>query len=289
MKIVNEPIKLKPRKEDAHKGNFGRILIAGGSLGMTGAVSISARAALRAGAGLVKVAVPRNVLPIVASLNPCYTAEPLKNDPQGQISSKAVNQILELASQNDVTAFGPGAGTNKGVKDVVSALIKQKISLVIDADGLNCMAKLKSQWLCHNADLTITPHPGEMKRLWKSVFREKMPDDRKKSAVKMAQASNSIVVLKGARTVVTDGNRLYTNNTGNPGMATGGTGDVLTGVIAGLSGWIDDNFNAAVLAVYIHGLAGDLAARKKGQISTTADDLTEALSDAFIQHAQKSL
>ncbi len=289
MKTVNEPIKLKPRKKNAHKGDFGRILLAGGSIGMTGAIAIAAEAALRSGAGLVKVAVPDKVLPIVASINPCYTTAPLISGQNGQISSNAVNEILNLAQQNDVTAFGPGAGTDNGVKDVVSALISRKIRLIIDADGLNCLAKLNNAWKLHKADLTITPHPGEMKRLWKSLFREQMPADRKKTAVKMAKESKSIVVLKGADTIVTDGKRIYTNSTGNPGMAAGGTGDVLTGVIAGLSGSIENQFDAAVLAVYIHGLAGDIAARKLGQISTTANDVAKALSDAFIQHSQQSL
>lgn len=133
------------------------------------------------------------------------------------------------------------------------------------------------------AKLVITPHPGEMRRLWSGLFRQELPAEREEQAVKMAKDSGAVVVLKGAGTVVADSQRVYVNTTGNPGMATGGTGDVLTGIIAAMMGQGLGEFDAAVLGVYIHGLAGDIAAEKVGQISLIATDIIDSLGDAFIR------
>jgi NAD(P)H-hydrate epimerase len=152
---------------------------------------------------------------------------------------------------------------------------------MIDGDGLNNLSRIKHWPDRKKADIILTPHPGEMKRLWSGLLREEFPDERQQQAVKFSQDSGAIVVLKGASTVVTDGQRVYTNKTGNPGMATAGSGDVLTGTITALIGQGLSNFEAAVLGVYIHGLAGDIAAEKLGQVSLIATDIIDALPEAF--------
>ncbi|GAF90131.1 unnamed protein product, partial [marine sediment metagenome] len=218
-----------------------------------------------------------------ASIEPSYTTIPLAEDSTGRISAKAINTILDAASENDCLAFGPGIGTSNELQSVVETLIEQKnLHLVIDGDGLNNLSKIKNWPEKLKANLILTPHPGEMKRLWQGLFREKLPPDRQEQAARLAQHTKTIVALKGAGTVVTDGQKVYTNKTGNPGMATAGSGDVLTGVITALIGQGLTNFDAAVLGVYIHGLAADIAAEKTGQISLIATDIIQALGDAFM-------
>ncbi len=282
METITDIPKLSPRPKDAHKGTFGRVLIVGGSLGMSGAPAIAGCAALRSGAGLVRVAVPQSILGIVATIEPCYTTIPLTDDDTGRISSRATAAVLEGAAQNDVVAFGPGVSIARGVKDVLEALLAvENLRLVIDADGLNCLAKIGNWPQLTKASAIVTPHPGEMKRLWKGFLREPLPDDRTAQATALAQKAECVVALKGAGTVVTDGTKVYINQSGNPGMATAGSGDVLTGIIAALVAQKMSNFDAAVLGVYIHGLAGDIAAEKTGQISLIATDIIEALGPAF--------
>lgn len=282
MERITEIPKLAPRAGDAHKGTFGKVLIVGGSVGMSGAAAVAGRAALRAGAGLVRVAVGASIQPVVAAIEPCYTTIPLCEDSDGLISSGAVAVILEHARQNDVVAFGPGAGIGRGVRDVAIELIAQAgLRVVIDADGLNCLAKVKAWNEIRKASVVLTPHPGEMSRLWASVFREELPADRIAQAVSFAEKSGCVVVLKGAGTVVSDGAKVYVNETGNPGMATAGAGDVLTGIIAALAGQGMSDFDAAVAGVHIHGAAGDIAAAKTGEVSLIATDIIESLGDAI--------
>jgi len=284
MQIIDSIPKLQPRKVDAHKGDFGRVCIVAGSVGMSGAAALAGRAALRAGAGLVRVATSESVLPIVASIEPSYTTVPLAEDNAGRISAKAINSILNLISDNDCLAFGPGVGTSGGLQSVARVLIEQeKLPLVIDGDGLNNLSKIKDWPGKLMAKLILTPHPGEMKRLWEGLFRGELPADRQQQAGQLAEHTKSVVVLKGAGTVVTDGQKVYINKTGNPGMATAGSGDVLTGAITALIGQGLSNFDAAVLGVYIHGLAGDIAAEKTGQISLMATDIIESLPQAFLK------
>ncbi|MBN1125585.1 MAG: NAD(P)H-hydrate dehydratase [Sedimentisphaerales bacterium] len=280
-KITDIP-RLPVRARDAHKGTFGKVLIIAGSRGMTGAAAIAGRAALRSGAGLVRVATPASVLPIVASIEPCYTMVPLPEGRNGQVSVKAIDMILAAIDDNDVIAFGPGMGQGGGVKDILNILIGCKdLRMIIDADGLNCLAKSVS-WVRHRkASIILTPHPGEMKRLWSSVFRVAIPGDRFRLAADFARETDCAIVLKGAGTVVAEGEKIYLNETGNPGMATAGAGDVLTGIITALVGQGLSNFEAAVLGVYIHGRAGDLAAVEKGQISLIASDIINHLGRAF--------
>ena len=283
MNEITEPANLPERPTDAHKGTFGKILIIGGSLGMSGAPALAARAALRAGAGLVRIATPASVLPIVAALDPCYTTTPLPEDNDGCISDKAATRILSLAKDHDIIAFGPGASTAKGVRNCLNLLIAQPdLRIIIDADGLNCLSATP-RWYDHSkASLILTPHPGEMKRLWQSCFRSPLPDDRTAQATELAKHINATVVLKGASTVVADPQKYYINTTGNPGMATAGSGDVLTGIIAALAAQHLSNFDAATLATSLHGLAGDMAARKISQYSLIATDIIDTLGEAFI-------
>ena len=282
MDIVREVPRLKPRPADGHKGTFGKVCIVAGSVGMAGAAALAGRAALRSGAGLVRVATARSVQPTVAALDPCYTTIALPEDSGGRISGKAVSAILEAAAQNDAMAIGPGLGTSAGLRSVIDTLVQQDgLRLVIDGDGLNNLSRLPDWPGKRRADLVLTPHPGEMKRLWSGLFREALPSDRQEAAGRMAQATGSVIAYKGAGTVVTDGRRAYVNNTGNPGMGTAGSGDVLTGIITALMGQGLGGFEAAVLGVYIHGAAGDGAADTCGQISLTATDIIEALPKAF--------
>lgn len=284
MQIIETIPKLKPRAVDAHKGDFGKVCIIAGSIGMSGAAALAGRSALRAGAGLVRVATPKSVLPIVASIEPSFTTIALPEDSLGRISAKAINPILEAVSENDAMAFGPGVGISGALRSVLEALLEQEqLRLIIDADGLNNLAGIKDWPVKLKANLILTPHPGEMKRLWSALFREPLPSDRQQQAIQLAQQTKTVVALKGAGTVVTDGQKVYINKTGNPGMATAGSGDVLTGVITALAGQGLSDFDAAVLGVYIHGLAGDIAAEKIGQVSLMTTDIIQALSDAFIK------
>jgi ADP-dependent NAD(P)H-hydrate dehydratase len=283
MQTITKIPRLKPRYKDAHKGDFGKVCIVAGSLGMSGAAALTARSALRAGAGLARVAIPRSILPIVAAIEPCCTTIPLDEDKDGRIARSAVNAVLEAVSQNDIIAAGPGLGVSPGCKAIVQALIaKAGLRIVLDADGLNNLAAIKDWPGAVKASLLLTPHPGEMARLWRSVFRQPVPTDRISLAQKLAARTSAVVVLKGQGTVVADSTRVHVNTTGNPGMATGGSGDVLTGVIAALWGQGMEPFDAAVLGTYAHGLAGDIAAQSQGEVGLIATDIIEALPRAFL-------
>jgi NAD(P)H-hydrate epimerase len=284
MRKITEVPKLSVRKTDAHKGDFGKVCIIAGSIGFSGAAAITAKSALRSGAGLVRLAVPQSLLPIVAAIEPCYTTIPLAQDSTGKISGKAVDTVLKAVEDNDIIAFGPGIGVSGGVKTVLESLLRlEGIRLVIDADGLNNLAGLKNWPDITKASLILTPHPGEMKRLWDGLLRKPMPQDREAIAVEFANAAKAVIVLKGHGTVVADTEKIYVNTTGNPGMATAGCGDVLTGMIAALCGQGFDNFDASVLGVYVHGLAGDLAAKEKGQISMIATDIIDCLPKVLLK------
>lgn len=286
MQKITEIPKLAKRPVDGHKGTFGKVMIVGGSVGFSGAAAMAGTAALRSGAGLVCVAVPQTIQPIIATLNPCYTTLGL-DAKDGQFSSRAVTELSKLLPDNDAVAFGIGVGTGSGVKDVLLSVLEiEGLNLVIDADGLNVLAECSSPggWLDRKkADVVLTPHPGEMKRLWKRLYRDPMPEDRVECAAQFAQKTGTIVVLKGAGTVVTDGERVFVNNTGNPGMATAGSGDVLTGMITALIGQGLTLFEAAVLGVYVHGFAGDVASAIHGQVGMIATDIIDNLHAGFAQ------
>lgn len=281
-KITDLP-KLPERRSDSHKTMFGKILVIAGSVGMAGAASLVGKSALRSGAGAVTIATPSSCLPVVAAFDPCCMTVALSETKSGKICLSAVDQILRCAFGYDVIAFGPGIGTSTGLQTIVDTLISQKdLRIVIDADGLNNLSRNTGWVERKRASVVLTPHPGEMKRLWSSLMRQDLPKDRTEQAVALSQRTDCVVALKGAGTVVTDSEKVYLNTTGNPGMSTAGSGDVLTGVIAALMGQELCDFDAAVLGVYLHGLAGDLATEPKGRISLIATDIVEALPNAFI-------
>ena len=285
MQVTSDIPKLMPRAVDGHKGDYGKVCIIAGSVGMSGAAALAGRAALRAGAGLVRVATPKSILPIVAAIEPSFTTIALPEDSSGRISAKAIHAVLEAIGENDAVAFGPGIGTSGALRSILERLLEQEsLRLVIDADGLNNLAGIKNWPVRLKAKLILTPHPGEMRRLWSGLLREELPPDRQQQALQFAQRTKTIVVLKGAGTVVTDGEKVYINKTGNPGMATAGSGDVLTGVITALLGQGLSDFDAAVLGVYIHGLAGDIAAEKFGRVSLITTDIIDSLPGAFLKN-----
>jgi NAD(P)H-hydrate epimerase len=251
---------------------------------MAGAAALCGAAALRAGAGLVRVASPAEVQPVVAGFEPSYMTYPLPSDGDGLIDLEPARPALErLIAPADVVAIGPGLGRSAGINGLVRFLVAATDRpLVIDADGLNALVGQTDLLAGLHRPVILTPHPGEFARL---VGQEvaAVQADRVHSAAALAATSEPlIVVLKGAGTIVSDGSRYFVNTTGNPGMATGGTGDVLTGVIAALLAQKQPAFEAAAWGVFIHGLAGDIARDHHGEIGMIAGDLVDALPDAFV-------
>jgi len=283
---ITEIPKLPERAEDAHKGLFGKLLIAGGCRGMVGAPALAAMAAFRSGAGLVRMALPRSVQLSAAIIAPCATSVPVAEDENGLICQGAIHDLLNAMEDNDSLALGPGMGQSLQLQAVIERLLKEvQKPIVIDADGLNNLAAIRGDGLQLSDITVLTPHPGEIKRLWKAWFREEMPTERTEQAEQLAKRCGAVVVLKGAGTVVTDGKRTYVNETGNPGMATGGAGDVLTGCIGALLANQAAGFealSASILGVYIHGRAGDLAAAVMGETSVTALDIIDYLGEAYM-------
>lgn len=276
------------RSPQANKGDAGKALIIAGSRGKTGAACLAGEGALRAGAGLVTIATPQSALSVVASqsMSECMT-EPLAETSSGSVSSEAAARALELASERDVVAIGPGLGsaeetTRAFVREVI---VNRSRPMVLDADALNSLAPWDGQIRGgEEHPLILTPHPGEMARLTGKTISEVLTN-RIEVAREFAKANQLILVLKGSRSLIAapDG-EIYINPTGNAGMATGGTGDVLTGIVAGLLAQkLDNPVAATVAAVYLHGFAGDIAASRRGMRSMVASDIALCLSDAFIE------
>jgi ADP-dependent NAD(P)H-hydrate dehydratase len=277
---------LPPRPADANKGSFGRVLVVAGSRGMSGAAVLCASAALRGGAGLVRVATPGEVLPIVAAANPCYMTLPLPHDDQGRLAAAAAGEVDGHVRHSTVVAAGPGLGQGPGVRAVVASLLIQKAApVVLDADALNVLASDLGPLHLHTRTPVLTPHPGEFARLL-GCDVETVQARREELAVRFALEHSVVLVLKGHETIVTDGERVYLNTTGNPGMATGGAGDVLAGLIGALVAQGLEAFAAAQLGVYLHGLAGDLARDAVGETALIASDLLDFLPRAFVAHAR---
>lgn len=270
--ILDEEIKSlwKDRDDFGHKGDFGKIAIIGGSMGMTGSSYLASNAALKAGAGLVYNIVPREIFDIMS----IKFIEPIAK------TFDDLEEMEKFLEGIDAVAMGPGMGLGAYGKKVFKKIIKIEKNLLIDADGLNILSKNLSL-LRERKDFTtiLTPHEGEFARLT-GLSLEKIKNNRKTVAEEFAKKYKVILVLKGHETIVTDGDRTYTNRTGNSGMATGGSGDVLTGIISGLMKNYD-LFDAARLGVYIHGLSGDIYARKNSKTSLRARDLIENLSAVF--------
>jgi len=271
------------RRPDAHKGSFGHVLVVAGSRGKTGAAHLAAAGALRSGAGLVTVATPASCQPIVASLGSEYMTEALEETAAGTLSLAALERVLALPA--DVIAVGPGLGGGEDVRAFVAGLLdRSPVPLVLDADALNAFAPDPGRLSARkDQHIVVTPHPGEMARLT-GVRIEEVQAHRLESARNLATIRGLTVVLKGHRTVVASREgKAFINPTGNAGMATGGTGDVLTGMVAAWLAQLHDPEPASLLAVYLHGAAGDLAADDEGQVSMTAGDLAARIGDALLE------
>jgi NAD(P)H-hydrate epimerase len=272
-----------PRKTESNKGSYGHVLVVGGAVGKAGAAAMAAMAVLRAGAGLATVATAKSVLATVAGFHPEVMTEPLPETAAGTISGEAGARLDELAKDKSVLAVGPGISREPETAEFVRKLVEGcKTPMVLDADGLNAFEGHVERLNGKDRWLVVTPHPGEMARLAGCSVAE-VQKDRLGVARKFAAEHNVMVVLKGHRTVVTgpDG-EAWINPTGNPGMATGGTGDILTGMIAGVIAQNPEaRFEATLAAVYLHGVAGDVMKEKVGEHSLVATDLLEGLPEAF--------
>jgi NAD(P)H-hydrate epimerase len=289
--------RLPERASDSHKGDFGRVLVIAGSRGMVGAACLTAQGALRAGAGLVRLVVPDVVWDVAAIKLTCVMTAGVPSSPEGAFGEKALDPLLEMSGWADAVALGPGLGrvesTGRLARELVMRIARP---LLVDADGLFHLRPLvgesdaadrPSALASRRAPTVLTPHPGEMAHLLGSSVAA-VQKSRETTAREFASHHGVTLVLKGAGTVVSDGKRVFVNSTGNPGMATGGTGDVLSGVIAALMAQRLSAFDAAVLGVYLHGLAGDLAAESIGQDAMIASDLLDHLGGAFRKHRKRN-
>ena len=273
---------LRHRYPDTHKGDYGHLMVLAGSLGKAGAAVMAARGALRTGAGLVSVAVPNSIVPIVQQQIFEAMCIPSAESIDGTLGIGAEGELLKAAEKMSACAIGPGLSTHYETVQVVRNLIQRlAIPMVIDADGLNAIAGSLNILKKVKAPVILTPHPGEMGRLL-GLTSVDVQKDRIRTASDFAVKYNVTLVLKGAGTAVAGpGGEVFINSTGNPGMATGGTGDVLTGMIGSLLAQDYPAVQAACLGVYLHGLAGDLAAKEKGEMGMIAGDLIEKIPEAI--------
>lgn len=274
--------RLKMRDTDSHKGTFGRALLIGGSRGMTGAPALAGIAALKSGAGLVTVAVPDRCLESVAAHNMCFMTVPIPDDASGRFDLKATEPLSELCATATSVGIGPGMSRSPHITEVVKSLyLNYPGPMVVDADALNALAEHGQAISRAAGPRVLTPHIGEFRRLVNKP--ELSPADCRALAPDFARQHQLIVVLKGPNSLVTDGDICHENKTGNPGMATGGSGDVLTGITTALLGQKYTPLEATVLAVHVHGIAGDIARDTIGEVSMTAADIADCLPNAFRQ------
>ena len=276
------------RPSASHKGTYGRVFIVAGATGMTGAAALASEAALRAGAGLVTLGIPKHLNPILEGLLPEVMTLPLPETDTGSLAPSATTTILEFAERTkSVLAIGPGLSQNPETVTLVHQLVRENqeqalgLWMVIDADGLNALAQTGETISLLNTDAVLTPHPGEMARLTHTQIPA-LEKDRISTAQQFANAHGVTLVFKGAPTVTgtPDGNA-WINSTGNPGMATGGMGDLLTGIIAGLMAQGIPSKKAAALGVYVHGLAGDITSERLGMHGLIASDVLKAVPEAI--------
>ncbi|HWN45175.1 MAG TPA: NAD(P)H-hydrate dehydratase [Thermoanaerobaculia bacterium] len=265
---------LPERAPGTHKGDYGHVLLVAGSPGKAGAAILAARAAVRSGAGLVTAAVPESILDVVD----------LGSIESMTLPLRSLDQVLEAAEGKSVLAMGPGLGQESETAQAIRRIaLEVQLPLVLDADGINAFAGRAAELAGRSAETVLTPHPGELGRLL-GISTAEVQGDRLAAARRAAVEAEAVVVLKGHRTLVaTPGGEVHVNTTGNPGMASGGTGDVLTGLIAGLLAQGLGALDAARLGVYLHGLAGDLAAARTGEAALTAGDLLTYLPAAFME------
>ena len=291
---VDSLFRLPQRQANDHKGTYGTAVLVAGSLGMAGAAALCARAALLSGTGLIRLLTAKTIVPIVAGSIPDVMTASLPADRKGKIALAALDQIHCHLLKANALGIGPGLGQSLGLERLIERLfVEQSLPAVFDADALNLLAArhfFDRSILSLAAPRVLTPHPGEFARL----TGRPTPSDKTGRAEEARNFVNRfrvegaplILVLKGAGTIITDGNHLVVNSTGNPGMAVGGSGDVLTGIITALLARGIEPFKAAAFAVALHGTAGDLAARSLGMESVTASSLLDYLPKAFLQYQQ---
>lgn len=261
---------LMERRKDSHKGDFGRVLVVAGSVGMAGAALMCGKAAIRSGAGMVRFAVPEELFTILQI-----------GVPEATCLVRDFENVINIHDYEAIT-LGSGLGVNKSNIRVIKKVLNEYTGkLILDADGLNSVMRysLYGNLKQSKADIILTPHMGEAARL---LEVDRIDGDRREQCARdIQEAFGKTVVLKGAGTLVVDSHRIYVNDTGNPGMATGGSGDVLAGVIASLAAQGYDAYQAAKIGVYVHGLAGDLCAEEIGEIGMTAMDIAMKIPEAF--------
>jgi hydroxyethylthiazole kinase-like uncharacterized protein yjeF len=276
--ITKEKIKslLSLRKNDTHKGSYGKVCMIAGSLGMSGAAILACKSALRSGAGLLKIAIPQSINYILESVAVEAITVPLAESKKGAIESDSIKKIIELIKSSSVTAIGPGSGQSEAFKEILTTVLKHSAKpIVLDADALNVLAKNMELFDLLSVPAVMSPHVAEMSRLTGKNI-EYINNNRIDVALEFAQKRNITVVLKGARTVVAGPRgEIFINQTGNPGMSTAGSGDVLTGVITGLIAQGIEPTQAAIAGVYIHGYAGDMAAERLGEYGLLAGDVLD--------------
>ncbi|MBU6391816.1 MAG: NAD(P)H-hydrate dehydratase [Planctomycetota bacterium] len=288
---INDIPKILPRKPDTHKGDYGRVLVLAGSSGMTGAACMCSTAALRAGAGIVTLGIPESLHGIVASKLTCVMTHPLPETHVKTLSELGRQDILDFSQRFDVIAFGPGLSQYLETKRLVLWLLQTlDRPIVLDADGINALADNPEILNKFKKPIVLTPHPGEMARLVGISSTQEIQSKRLETSKMFVKGRKNVtLVLKGHHTIVINEDKFYINKTGNPGMATAGAGDVLTGMIAAFLGQNYTPFEAAQLGVYLHGLAGDLAAQEKGEISMIATDILDNLPKAFLAYKESAV
>ena len=270
--LVKKLLPVRPRW--AHKGDFGRVLLLCGSKGLAGAAMLAARAALRTGSGLVYLGVPEAIYPAAACSCASAVVFPLPCDTDGRFSFEAAWEIEKMLPNMDAVLFGPGVGQSEVLERLLKWLVLNcRAPLLLDADGINLLARHMDVLRGSKCPVLLTPHDGEFARLGGDPGAK----DRTLEAKSFAASTGSILLLKGHRTIITDGLNVYRNTTGNPGMATGGSGDVLSGVIVSLLGQHVMPLEAAAAGAWLHGAAGDLAAREIGEYGMIPDDIIDHL------------
>lgn len=277
------PTRLLRRKTDSHKGDYGHILILAGSSRFSGAGLLCAESALRSGAGLVTLAIPKSINPaLIRNKAEEVMTLPLPETKEGTLSLKAFTKIIFFLKNADVLIIGPGLGKNASTYALIRKIIqKTQAPMVLDADALNALNNHLEILKTHQGTLILTPHQKEMSLLF-GIDLDFIKKNRKLVAKKYAKHYNNIIILKGHNSIVSNGSgQCYMNKTGNPGMATAGSGDVLSGIVGAFLAQGLDAFRAAKFATYIHGLAGDLAAKDKTQMGLIASDIINRIPDAI--------
>jgi len=283
LKLMRLPTQLLRRKADSHKGDYGRVLILAGSKRFSGAALLCAESTLRAGAGLVTVGIPTSInLAIIKNKTKEVMTLPLPDTRTGTLSLTAFSKIKLFLKNTDVLIIGPGLGQDKSTYALVRKIVKESsLPIVIDADALNALNHHLGILKQHKGKVILTPHAKEMSSLF-GIGIDFIKKNRKLVAKKYAKHYNSIIILKGHQSIVTDGNKKFCiNKTGNPGMATAGSGDVLSGIVGAFLAQGLDAFSAAKYATHIHGLAGDIAAFDKTQMGLIASDIISRIPDAL--------